>query len=80
MDDGIWMGGRIIEKLGARFGGLSSAFGLGGSESAESDKHGGLDGPGVVQECPNDFLEAGFSEESMGGESSGGAENWVLAP
>jgi hypothetical protein len=50
MDDGIWMVGRIIEKLGARFDGRSSAFGLGGRESAEADKHGGGDGPGVVIE------------------------------
>ncbi len=54
------MGGRIVEELSAGLGGRGGAFGLGGGKGTEADKHGGVNGAGVVQEGADDFLEASF--------------------
>ena len=58
-DDGIWMGGGIVEKLGGCLGSGFSACRLGGGNGAESNKHGAIDGSSVVEEAANDLLEAG---------------------
>jgi len=43
--------------MGDGLGSGFSAIGLGGSESAEGDEHGRVNGPGIVEESADDFLE-----------------------
>mgnify|MGYP000638919288 CR=1 FL=1 len=73
MDDGIRMGGRIVEELSAGLGGRGDACGLGGGKGAEADKHGGVNGPGVEEEGADDCLE---SSDSASAKFAGGASSF----
>jgi len=54
----IWMGGSIVQEVGACFDSGFRAMGLGGGKSAEGRKHGVVNGSGIVEEDSNDFLES----------------------
>lgn len=56
-DDGIGMGGAILEEMGTGLGGGLSALCLGGCVRAEGDQNSGIDGSTIIQQYTNDFLE-----------------------
>ena len=55
---GIRMGGGVVQELGDGDGGGFGAVVLLGGKGAKGDEHGAVDGPGVVEEGADDFLEA----------------------
>lgn len=67
-DGGILVRGGIVQEFGEGFGCVFGAFGLGGGEGAEGDKHGGVNSSGIVGESADDLLDSGDS----GGVESGG--------
>jgi hypothetical protein len=72
-EDGIRVGGTIVEKVRDGKGSGGGAFGLGGGNGTESDQHGGVNGAGIVEESADDFLDA---MEVRGWERSGGVGRW----
>ncbi len=68
-EDGIWMGGGVVEELGECLGSGFSALGLGRSEGTEGDKHRGVDCSGIVEKCADDLLDPSdvFFCEGWGG-------------
>jgi len=56
-DDSMWMGGTVVEELCEGFHGGFGAFCLLRGQSTECCEHGGIDGPGIVEEYPDDFLD-----------------------
>jgi len=57
LDDSMWMGGTVVEELCEGFHGGFGAFCLLRGQSAECCEHGGINGPGIVEEYPDDFLD-----------------------
>jgi len=56
-EDSIGVSGSIVEEPGGSFGSCLSASGLGGCKGAEGDKHGRINGTGIVEQDTDDFLE-----------------------
>lgn len=55
-DTGIGVSGSIIKELIGSFGSGSSGLRLGCGKGAKSNKHGAIDGAGIVKEHANDLL------------------------
>ena len=56
-DDGIRVGGGIVQEVNASIGSGGSGAGLLGSNGAEGREHGVVDGTGIVEENTNNFTD-----------------------
>ena len=56
MDDGIWMSGGVVEKLGGRFHCFFVSLCLFGCDYAELCNHSAVNGAGVIKSSAEDAL------------------------
>ena len=57
LDDGIRMGGCVVEQVHDSVGGGLGGAGLLGGNGAQGDQHGVVDGPGIVEENSHDLSD-----------------------
>ena len=60
---GIGVGRGVVEQVGDGFGG--GFGGASGGNGAEGDKHGGVNGSGVVEEDADNFLDSLFTSRRI---------------
>ena len=56
-DDGVGMGGAIVEELCECAHGCFGSFGLLGGKSSDGRQHGGVNGTSIKEECAEDCLD-----------------------